>query len=208
MSLFGLFSHFRSDLHVGCHPEKFYIGFCPKNSLGRQEKSFGQKVNVKFFRLDPYTLSNRIPRAFQNWSDLHVWCRRDTFFDHVWGPVWDSNVFPARALRALGPLLAEGALTLGWGKTLWRVYRFFFYKNGHNSGTKSKKIAPKVENERSLRGLQMGPPSYIENGPKLRVLIILEWHKPKTAKNRGEPQKMTPSSETEFFLGVVPMGKL
>ena len=31
---------------------------------------------------------------------------------------------------------------------------------------------------------------------------------PKTAKNRGEPQKMTPSSETEFFFGVVPMGKL
>ena len=28
------------------------------------------------------------------------------------------------------------------------------------------------------------------------------------AKNRGEPQKMTPSSETENFLGVVPMGKL
>ena len=34
------------------------------------------------------------------------------------------------------------------------------------------------------------------------------WHKPKTAKNRGEPQKMTPSSETEIFLGVVLMGKL
>ena len=30
----------------------------------------------------------------------------------------------------------------------------------------------------------------------------------KSAKNRGEPQKMTPSSETEFFLGVVRMGKL
>ena len=29
----------------------------------------------------------------------------------------------------------------------------------------------------------------------------------KYAKNRGEPQKMTPSSETEFFGGVVPMGK-
>ena len=28
------------------------------------------------------------------------------------------------------------------------------------------------------------------------------------AKNRGEPQKMTPSSETENFFGVVPMGKL
>ena len=45
------------------------------------------------------------------------------------------------------------------------------------------------------------PPSFVENGPKLRVLIPLSWHKPKTAKNRGEPQKMTPSSETEFFLG-------
>ena len=33
-----------------------------------------------------------------------------------------------------------------------------------------------------------------------------EW--PKTAKTRGEPQKMTPSSETENFLGVVLMGKL
>ena len=28
------------------------------------------------------------------------------------------------------------------------------------------------------------------------------------AKNRGEPQKMTPSSETENFLGLVSMGKL
>ena len=32
--------------------------------------------------------------------------------------------------------------------------------------------------------------------------------RPTTAKNRGEPQKMTPSSETEIFFGVVPMGKL
>ena len=36
----------------------------------------------------------------------------------------------------------------------------------------------------------------------------LTWEWPKTAKNRGEPQKMTPSSETENFLGGVPMGKL
>ena len=45
------------------------------------------------------------------------------------------------------------------------------------------------------------PPNFVENGPKLRVLIPLSWHKPKTAKNRGEPQKMTPSLETEFFFG-------
>ena len=27
--------------------------------------------------------------------------------------------FPAHALRALGLLLADGALTVGWGKTFW-----------------------------------------------------------------------------------------
>ena len=52
------------------------------------------------------------------------------------------------------------------------------------------------------------PPSFVEIGPKLRVVALLMRQWPKTAKNRGEPQKMTPSSETENFLGVVPMGKL
>ena len=52
------------------------------------------------------------------------------------------------------------------------------------------------------------PPSFVEIGPKLRVVAPLTRQWPKTAKNRGEPQKMTPSSETEIFLGVVPMGKL
>ena len=45
------------------------------------------------------------------------------------------------------------------------------------------------------------PPSFVEIGPKLRVLIPLTWEWPKRAKNRGEPQKMTPSSETEIFWG-------
>ena len=40
------------------------------------------------------------------------------------------------------------------------------------------------------------------------LTIIAKWEWPERAKNRGEPQKMTPSSETENFLGVVPMGKL
>ena len=52
------------------------------------------------------------------------------------------------------------------------------------------------------------PPSFFEIGPKLRVGTPLSRHKPKTAKNGGEPQKMTPSSETENFFGVAPMGKL
>ena len=31
------------------------------------------------------------------------------------------------------------------------------------------------------------PPSFVENGPKLRVLIIAKWEWPEMAKNRGEP---------------------
>ena len=31
--------------------------------------------------------------------------------------------YPARALRALGLLLADGALTVGWGKTFWGIGR-------------------------------------------------------------------------------------
>ena len=47
---------------------------------GSQEKKLGQKVNVKYFRVDPYTLGNRIPRVFQNLSDLHVRCHREKFY--------------------------------------------------------------------------------------------------------------------------------
>merc|ERR1712107_302632 len=45
------------------------------------------------------------------------------------------------------------------------------------------------------------PPSFLEIGPKLRVVAPLTRRWPKTAKNRGEPQKMTPSPETEICLG-------
>ena len=47
---------------------------------GSQENILGQKVNVKFFRVYPYTLGNRIPQAFQNLSDLHIWCRREKLY--------------------------------------------------------------------------------------------------------------------------------
>ena len=45
------------------------------------------------------------------------------------------------------------------------------------------------------------PPSFVETGPKLRVLIPLLWEWPERAKNNGEPRKMNPSLDTEFFLG-------
>ena len=45
------------------------------------------------------------------------------------------------------------------------------------------------------------PPSFVENSPKLRVLILVIGEWPETAKNRGETQKMTHSSEAEIFSG-------
>ena len=48
---------------------------------GSQEKKLGQKVNVKYFSVDPYMLGNRIPQVFfQNLSDLHVRCHREKFY--------------------------------------------------------------------------------------------------------------------------------
>ena len=37
------------------------------------------------------------------------------------------------------------------------------------------------------------PTSLVENGPKLRILIVVIGEWPETAKNRGEPLKMTHS---------------
>ena len=34
-----------------------------------------------------------------------------------------AKFYPARALRALGLLLADGALTVGWGNTFWGIGR-------------------------------------------------------------------------------------
>ena len=66
---------------LGVTLKNFILGFWESLYMrGSQEKILGQKVNVKFFRVDPYTLGNRIPRAFQNLSDLHIWCRRENFY--------------------------------------------------------------------------------------------------------------------------------
>ena len=48
-------SHFRSDLHVGCHPEKFYIGFLSRNFFWShyrcgevRKKVWGEKSMLNF----------------------------------------------------------------------------------------------------------------------------------------------------------------
>ena len=66
-------------------------------------------------------------------------------------------IYPARALRALELLLADGAPTVGRGKT-FLTHRPYLYENGRNLETKSRKIDPKVGNEPSLQGLQTTAP--------------------------------------------------
>ena len=55
--------------------------------------------------------------------------------------------YPARTLRALELLLADGAFTVGLGKTFWRVSRFFFIMK--MTVTRKRKV------EKSIRRLEM-----------------------------------------------------
>ena len=59
-------------------------------------------------------------------------------------------------LRALGLLLADSALTVGRGKTFWRVGQDFFTKTTVTRELKRWNIVLNVGNEPSLRGLQTG----------------------------------------------------
>ena len=44
------------------------------------------------------------------------------------------------------------------------------------------------------------PPSFVDHGPRLRVLITAKWEWPETAKKQGEPRKMTHSSERPLVI--------
>ena len=60
---------------------------------GSQEKKLGQKVNVKYFRVDPYTLGNRIPRVFHNLSDLHVRCHREKSYIYFLSQIFLESLY-------------------------------------------------------------------------------------------------------------------
>ena len=74
-----------------------------------------------------------------------------------------SRLYP-KGLRVLGLLLADGAPTVQWGggrlfdgsTNILDESTKFFYGNCCSSGTESRKIIPKVGNERSLQGLRTG----------------------------------------------------
>ena len=57
----------------------------------------------------------------------------------------DDENYPARALRALGLLLADGAPTVGGGKTFWAVNRIFFTETAVTPEQKVEKSFPRWE---------------------------------------------------------------
>ena len=54
---------------------------------------------------------------------------------------------------------------------------------------------------------QTVPPSSVDHGPKLRVLIIGKWEWPEMAKNRGEPRKMKGKVVAPGILVISPDDK-
>ena len=59
-----------------------------------------------------------------------------------------SALYPAHTLRALRLLPADGAPTVGWGKTFWRVGRFFFTKTALTRKQKVKKSIRRCQIDR------------------------------------------------------------
>ena len=70
--------------------------------------------------------------------------------DKVWWRIGDA--YPARALRALGLLLADGAPTVGRGKTFWQVSRIFFTETAVTPERKVEKWFPRWEINRHAEG--------------------------------------------------------
>ena len=54
---------------------------------------------------------------------------------------------------------------------------------------------------------QTVPPSSVDHGPKLRVLMIAKWEWPEIAKNRSEPRKMKGKVVTPGILVICPVDK-
>ena len=85
--------------------------------LGSQEKILEQKVNVKFFTVDPYTPCYRVSRPFPIWS---IW--------QIWPLLGQKNMF-------FGGLV-------NWGNEIWIiVWRFQGFLGHHNDIWKFQNVS-------------------------------------------------------------------
>ena len=85
MSFSALFESLTKDMaqRYRSTVKNLTLGFSPKLSgeflymYGSQEKMFGQKVNVKFFMVDPYSVGSGVPRTFIELGKI----QKNIFFD-------------------------------------------------------------------------------------------------------------------------------
>ena len=67
-----------------------------------------EKINVKFFRVDPCTLGNRIPRAFQKLSDLHIRCHSEFYIGLLSQNFFGSHFTCGGVRKKLGANIFQG----------------------------------------------------------------------------------------------------
>ena len=89
----------------------------------------------------------RLKKYIKDWTLnlIFVFCRPSLI-------IKVTNSFPARALRALGLLLADGTPTVGGGKTFWAVSRIFFTETAVTPDRKVEKLFPRWEINRHVEG--------------------------------------------------------
>ena len=104
------------------------------------------------------------------------------FFTELMSPlVMYKITYPARTLRALGLLLADGVLTMWWGKTFWRVGRFFFTTTAVTRKWKAEKLIPRSNMARLSEGYKRAIDKIwgrkAKNGFSRRKKVPLNGHK-------------------------------
>ena len=98
-------------------------------------------------------------------------------------------LYPAHAVRGLGLLLADMALTVGWGKTFWRVSRFFFTKNTVTRKQKVEKLTPRCDMECNSKGYK-------------RAIVKIWGHIAKKTDKRAEHRVFGPKKPHSFSLTI------
>ena len=83
---------------------------------GSQEKILGQKVNVKFFTLDPYSVGTGVPQTFLEWGKI-----QNNFFLTIKTSMWATNF-----ISQFSPPIQIG---LGFTRYDFQVKRINIYRS-------------------------------------------------------------------------------
>ena len=125
----------------------YRVGFLTQRSKGRSDNPDVHHLAWRSRALHPIRstntpMSRRSEKIISNWEEvckgihfIGIFCSHKQARPEVRHGLlragcsfWHIVFFPARALRALGLLLADGTPTVGGGKTFWAVSRIFLRK--------------------------------------------------------------------------------